>query len=58
MKQADWENPENKPSESWPEKGVVEFIKYGTRYRADLDLVLKNISCTFNAGEKVTVQSL
>lgn len=53
--EADWENPANKPNKSWPENGVVEFAKYGTRYRADLDLVLKNISCTFNAGEKIGI---
>ena len=32
--------------EQWPTKGEVEFREYSTRYRPELDLVLKDISIT------------
>ena len=44
----------NRPPRSWPDKGCVEFIDYGTRYRPGLDLVLKGIDITINSGEKVS----
>jgi len=37
----------------WPADGVVEFKNYSTRYRPGLDLVLKDISCRVQSGEKV-----
>ncbi|KAI0091755.1 metal resistance protein YCF1 [Irpex rosettiformis] len=39
----------------WPTAGEVEFRGYSTRYRADLDLVLKNISMKINAREKIGI---
>lgn len=30
--------------EDWPTEGEVEFKNYGTRYRPELDLVLKDIN--------------
>ena len=45
--------PDNRPAPEWPEKGVVEFKEYCTRYREGLDLVLKGISCHIKSGEKV-----
>ncbi|CAH1794809.1 unnamed protein product, partial [Owenia fusiformis] len=53
--EADWIVEDNRPSEAWPEQGVVEFTDYSTRYREGLDLVLKGISCKINAGEKVGI---
>ncbi|KAG8248920.1 Canalicular multispecific organic anion transporter 1 [Homalodisca vitripennis] len=41
-----------KPSPDWPSKGVVHIEDYQVRYRKELDLVLKGISCTVNGGEK------
>lgn len=38
------EIPETKPTAPWPSNGEVEFKNYSTRYRAELDLVLKDIS--------------
>ncbi|KAJ2668835.1 hypothetical protein IWW42_004971, partial [Coemansia sp. RSA 1085] len=42
------ESPEviqdRRPAEEWPEKGMVEFKNYSTRYREGLDLVLKDLS--------------
>ncbi|KAK7086872.1 Canalicular multispecific organic anion transporter 1 [Halocaridina rubra] len=53
--EAPWEVPGNKPQKDWPEEGVVEFVNYSTRYREGLDLVLKNIKCKINKGEKVGI---
>ncbi|OAA53855.1 ATP-dependent bile acid permease [Cordyceps fumosorosea ARSEF 2679] len=46
---------DNRPAETWPEKGGVEFINYSTRYRADLEPVLRSISLKINAKEKVGI---
>ncbi|KAG8423072.1 ABC transporter 7 [Metarhizium acridum] len=45
----------NRPPESWPDKGNVEFVDYTTRYREDLDPVLKGITLKINAREKVGI---
>ncbi|RMZ80548.1 hypothetical protein DV737_g2910, partial [Chaetothyriales sp. CBS 132003] len=47
--------PETAPAPNWPAEGAVEFIGYGTRYRPDLDPVLKNISLRIEPGSKVGV---
>ncbi|TQS33488.1 hypothetical protein Golomagni_06165, partial [Golovinomyces magnicellulatus] len=46
---------DNRPAESWPEKGVVEFENYSTRYRPDLEPVLRNISLKMEAREKIGI---
>lgn len=46
---------ETKPEAHWPSQGVVEFVNYSTRYRADLDPVLKDLSFKIDAGEKVGI---
>ncbi|XP_077530982.1 multidrug resistance-associated protein 1-like [Haemaphysalis longicornis] len=53
--EAPWENPDFKPDPSWPTAGEVVFREYSTRYREDIDLVLDEISCTINPGEKVGI---
>ncbi len=55
--QADWESRDsgNKPPESWPDQGKVEFLDYTTRYREGLELVLKGIQATVKEGEKVGI---
>ncbi|PHH88502.1 hypothetical protein CDD83_7455 [Cordyceps sp. RAO-2017] len=45
----------NRPPQSWPDEGNVEFVNYSTRYRADLDPVLRNISLKINSREKVGI---
>ena len=47
--------PENKPSGSWPSHGAVQFVDYTTRYRSDLDPVLKGLSFSIKAEEKVGI---
>ena len=58
--EAPLEIPENRPMEGWPSNGKIEFLfvlayvppscinrcsrNYSTRYRPELDLVLKDIS--------------
>lgn len=46
---------ENRPPNSWPDHGRVSFKNYSTRYRPDLDLVLKNVTFDVEAGEKVGI---
>ncbi|ODM95243.1 Multidrug resistance-associated protein 1 [Orchesella cincta] len=53
--EADWEVAGRKPSKTWPERGEVKFDHYQTRYRPGLDLVLRNVTCTINPGEKVGI---
>ncbi|KAK7067583.1 Canalicular multispecific organic anion transporter 1, partial [Halocaridina rubra] len=53
--EAAWDNPSNKPNKEWPEKGVVLFNKYSTRYREGLELVVKDIDCNIAAGEKIGI---
>ncbi|KAF2858147.1 hypothetical protein K470DRAFT_260069 [Piedraia hortae CBS 480.64] len=44
-----------RPPAEWPSRGEVEFVGYSTKYRDNLEFVLKNISVKFQAGEKVGV---
>ena len=37
-------------------KGEVEFVNYSTKYRPDLDLVVKDISFKVSSGEKVMLE--
>lgn len=47
--------PETRPPGNWPSKGTVHFINYSTRYRDDLEPVLKNVSFNIRALEKVGI---
>lgn len=47
--------PESRPPPNWPTQGAVEFVNYTTRYRPDLDAVLKNVSFAVQPGEKVGI---
>ncbi|RUS75497.1 hypothetical protein EGW08_016746, partial [Elysia chlorotica] len=53
--EADWIVPHHRPTREWPSEGHVKFSDYQTRYRPGLDLVLKGITCEFQAGEKVGI---
>lgn len=45
----------NRPAISWPSKGAVSFVNYSTKYRAGLDLVLKNVNLDIKPHEKIGV---
>jgi ABC-type multidrug transport system fused ATPase/permease subunit len=47
--------PQSRPPPNWPSQGSVEFANYYTRYRPDLEPVLKGISFTVSPGEKVGI---
>jgi len=53
--EAEWEQPKTKPDRTWPQDGVVQFDKYGTRYREGLDLVLRGIDCRLDSAEKIGI---
>ena len=46
---------DNRPSEEWPQKGEIKFEKVSLRYRAGLDLVLKEVDFHVAPQEKVGV---
>ncbi|TAQ88276.1 hypothetical protein B7494_g3387 [Chlorociboria aeruginascens] len=46
---------ETRPAANWPSQGSVEFINYTTRYRSDLEPVLRNVSFKINPLEKVGI---
>lgn len=39
----------------WPERGEIKFIDYWVKYRPNLDPVLRGLTVTFTAGEKIGV---
>lgn len=47
--------PDKKPSNLWPEYGKIEFKNVTLRYFADEPPVLKNLTFTINAKEKIGV---
>ena len=47
--------PETQPPNDWPSKGAVEFHHYSTRYRHDLEPVLRDLNFKIEAGEKVGI---
>jgi len=44
-----------RPPSAWPVHGAVNFEKFSTRYRAGLDLVLKDINISIKPQEKIGV---
>ncbi|RDW70048.1 hypothetical protein BP5796_08445 [Coleophoma crateriformis] len=46
---------DTKPAANWPSQGSVEFINYTTRYREDLEPVLRNVTFKINPLEKVGI---
>ncbi|KAI0143473.1 hypothetical protein GGR57DRAFT_508179 [Xylariaceae sp. FL1272] len=45
----------NRPAANWPAHGGVEFIGYSTRYRKELDPVLKNVTFKIEPRQKVGI---
>ncbi|TGJ83486.1 hypothetical protein E0Z10_g5277 [Xylaria hypoxylon] len=48
-------NEQNRPPHNWPAHGSVEFIGYSTRYRKELDPVLKEITFKIEPRQKVGI---
>ncbi|KKA26702.1 hypothetical protein TD95_003349 [Thielaviopsis punctulata] len=46
---------DSRPPANWPSQGSVEFIDYTTRYREDLDPVLRGISFKISPLQKVGI---
>lgn len=46
---------ETRPAANWPSEGSIEFINYTTRYRKDLDPVLRGVSFKIKPLEKVGI---
>ncbi|XP_004459255.1 ATP-binding cassette sub-family C member 2 isoform X1 [Dasypus novemcinctus] len=46
---------DKRPPADWPNKGEIQFSNYQVRYRPELDLVLKGITCDIRSSEKVGV---
>lgn len=51
--EAEWRKKESEPDAKWPQYGEVVIKDFGLRYREDLALTLKGISCNIKAGERV-----
>jgi ABC-type multidrug transport system fused ATPase/permease subunit len=49
------ELPDNKPPAPWPSQGRVEFNNVVLKYRPELPPVLKSISFSVKAGEKIGI---
>ncbi|KAF9972235.1 hypothetical protein BGZ73_004675 [Actinomortierella ambigua] len=47
--------PDSKLDEQWPQQGKIEFRDYSTRYREGLDLVLRKINLSIQAGERIGI---
>lgn len=46
---------DTRPAANWPSQGSVEFINYTTRYRPDLEPVLRNVTFKIRPSEKVGI---
>ena len=46
---------ETQPPPDWPSRGAVTFERYTTRYRPDLEPVLRNLDFKVSGGEKVGI---
>ncbi|KAL3268300.1 hypothetical protein HHI36_007418 [Cryptolaemus montrouzieri] len=53
--EAAWDNLNIKINSSWPNRGIVEFKKFGVRYRTGLELVLRDISFKTKENEKIGI---
>lgn len=48
-------SPDSKPPDDWPYNGQIEYRDVWMRYRQDLDPVLKGVSFTVSAGDKIGI---
>lgn len=48
-------DPDARPSEDWPFEGRIEYEDVWMRYRPELDPVLKGVTFTVSAGDKIGI---
>ncbi|CAF3642109.1 unnamed protein product [Adineta steineri] len=53
--EAPWEIPDRKPPSYWPINGNIQIMDLSTRYRNNLQLVLKNLTIDIQSGEKIGI---
>ncbi|OWA50131.1 Canalicular multispecific organic anion transporter 2 [Hypsibius exemplaris] len=53
--EAPWVIESARPDKEWPQAGQISFKEYQTRYRKDLDVVLKGVECNIVSGEKIGI---
>ncbi|XP_055346994.1 multidrug resistance-associated protein 1-like [Paramacrobiotus metropolitanus] len=53
--EASWVIDGKRPPKDWPPAGRVRFENYQTRYRPELDLVLRGVDCDIQPGEKIGI---
>ncbi|EDO36474.1 predicted protein [Nematostella vectensis] len=53
--EAEWVVEDSRPPKGWPDKGRIQIEDFDLRYRANLPLVLKNISVDIQPGEKIGI---
>lgn len=53
--EAEWIIPDNRPPENWPDAGNIVFEEVDLKYREGLPLVLKQINCDIQPGEKIGI---
>jgi ABC-type multidrug transport system fused ATPase/permease subunit len=47
--------PDHRPPQTWPDHGEIKFKDYSTKYRPELDLVLRNINLDIKPQEKIGI---
>ena len=46
---------DGRPAGNWPSHGAIQFINFTTRYRADLDPVLQDLTFSVQPGERIGI---
>ena len=46
---------DHRPGSAWPPSGAIRFIDYETKYRSELEPVLRRINIDIRSGEKVGI---
>ncbi|CAK8671759.1 unnamed protein product [Clavelina lepadiformis] len=55
QQEAPLEIEHSRPHSGWPDRGGIKFVNYSTRYRDELDLVVRGINVDIKGGEKIGI---